>query len=82
VISFLHVFYYEVLIKFLVQFFLNFCQATMIFTLYVLGTLVGFNVSAWTTPSSSSHVDAQIIVVSALYVSDTYSTQSFVDITL
>lgn len=52
----------------------------MVFTLYVLGTLVGFNVSAWTVVSSNSRVDAQIIVVSALCVLDMYSASSFVDI--
>jgi len=51
----------------------------LVFTLYVLGTLVGFNVSAWTAVSSNSRVDAQIIVVSALYVLDMYPA-SFVDI--
>ncbi|KAF9450518.1 zf-DHHC-domain-containing protein [Macrolepiota fuliginosa MF-IS2] len=48
------------------KFFLNFCQAGAILTLYILGTLVGFSVPAWASASSNASVDPQIIVVGAL----------------
>ncbi|KXN92539.1 putative palmitoyltransferase ZDHHC20 [Leucoagaricus sp. SymC.cos] len=49
------------------KFFLNFCQSAAVFTLYVLGTLVGFNVPAWArSTSSTAQLDPQIIVISAL----------------
>jgi hypothetical protein len=43
-------------------------MSTAVFALYSLGTLIGFNVSAWVSTSSDAEVDPQIIVVSALYV--------------
>ncbi|EKM75385.1 hypothetical protein AGABI1DRAFT_46537 [Agaricus bisporus var. burnettii JB137-S8] len=48
------------------KFFLIFCVSAAVFALYLLGTLIGFNVSAWTSTSNDARVDPQIIVVSAL----------------
>lgn len=49
------------------QFFLNFCQATAVFTSYTLGTLIAYTVIA-SQSSNSSDINAQEIVIIALYV--------------
>lgn len=48
------------------QFFLNFCQATFVFTAFVFATLVVYTVRMMN--GSSSDLDPQMIVIIALYV--------------
>ncbi|PPQ80332.1 hypothetical protein CVT25_003615 [Psilocybe cyanescens] len=47
------------------KFFLNFCQATAVFTSYTLGTLIAYTVIT-SKPSSSSDINAQEIIIIGL----------------
>jgi palmitoyltransferase len=49
-----------------VQFFLNFCQATFVYSSFVFATLIVYTVRMMN--ASSSDLDPQIIVIIALYV--------------
>ncbi|KDR78257.1 hypothetical protein GALMADRAFT_245344 [Galerina marginata CBS 339.88] len=48
------------------KFFLNFCQATMVLTSYMLGTLVAYTVVGSNSPSPGTDINPQEIVVIAL----------------